>query len=87
MSGNVSKTFSEAVVTGSAKPATKKQLTLLEEYRAKLNQIVAKQDLEQTRERVKAPSRPFFVDVKSNTYSILGEEDEVSDSPWNALVG
>jgi hypothetical protein len=74
-------------VTGSAKPATKKQLSLLEQYRAKLKQVVEQRDLPESREEVKAPPRPFFVDVKSNTYSVLGEEDEISDSPWNALIG
>jgi hypothetical protein len=74
-------------VTGSAKPATTKQLSLLEQYRAKLKQVVEEYDVPEPREEVKAPPRPFFVDVKSNTYSVLGEDDEISDSPWNALIG
>jgi hypothetical protein len=74
-------------VTGSAKPATISESERLEAFRAKLRAISSKNKALKPVEEKQIPPRPYYVDVKSNTYSVLGSADELTDDPWNAVVG
>jgi hypothetical protein len=79
--------YSQTVVTGNAKPATQTESERLEAFRAKLRALGSKSKTLQPAEEKRPPPRPYYVDVQSNTYSVLGSDDDLSDEPWNAIVG
>jgi hypothetical protein len=80
-------TFASIIVVGNAKPATKPESERLEELRAKLRALGSKTKTLNPAEEKPTPPRPYYVDVKSNTYSVLGSDDDIVDDPWNAVVG
>jgi hypothetical protein len=79
--------YSQSVVAGNAKPATQSESERLEAFRAKLRALGSKSKTLQPAEEKRPPPRPYYVDVQSNTYSVLGSDDNLSDEPWNAIVG
>jgi hypothetical protein len=79
--------FATVVVVGNAKPATKTESERLEEFRSKLRALGKKSKTLNPAGEKKTPPRPYYVDVKSNTYSVLGSDDNLIDDPWNAVVG
>jgi hypothetical protein len=81
------KSYAQSVVAGNAQPATQSESERLEAFRTKLRALAAKSKALKPPEEKQNPPRPYYVDVKSNTYSVLGSADELSDDPWNAVVG
>jgi len=86
---SLSKTFSEMASIGSSKPIKATIADQLAELTTKFNErFLSKSVVRVTPDRDKAPTRPFFADVKTNTFALLGPSDDaVEDDPWNAAIG
>jgi hypothetical protein len=79
--------YATITVVGNAQPATQSEAERLEAFRAKLRAIGKKSTTLKPAAEKPTPPRPYFVDVKSNTYAVLDDGEQLVDDPWNAVVG
>lgn len=79
--------YSSITLAGAGTPASQSRMEGLEALRAKLHALGTEPNAIGTVVEETRPPRPYYIDVKANSYAVLAEQGQLASVPWNMIVG